>query len=214
MTSELTASPNATENSPADDFMLEEYKTIAGAHFELHNGLRQSFRFYLGIVSLPLTVLAVALKDCKETAARLDQLSGLPLALFVVTPVLGLAMFLSMVNTRFDIVLYTQTINATRKYFLERSKSGTSPNIEPYLRLPTDSTVPHYKERFRSDWWLFLMMALVNSGYFFVLSWNLWGSCTPAHNAIAYLLLHLVAYEVLGFNREARPIVGAEKKNA
>ena len=49
--------------SVADEFMLAEYKNISTAHFELHNAFRQMFRFYLGIVAVPVTVFAFTYKD-------------------------------------------------------------------------------------------------------------------------------------------------------
>src|SRR4051812_23584156 len=98
------------EKTPVDEFMLSEYQTIASAHFDLHNGLRQNFRFYLGLVAIPVTVLAAF----KDVHINVFDLPTVLLLLFAVTPFLGLLMFLSMINTRFDIILYTRTVNAVR----------------------------------------------------------------------------------------------------
>jgi hypothetical protein len=44
------------------------------------------------------------------------------LGLFFAIPVLGFLMFLSMINTRFDIILYTRTVNGVRAYFAMRAE--------------------------------------------------------------------------------------------
>ena len=98
--------------------MLSEYQTIASAHFDLHNGLRQNFRFYLGLVAVPFTVFAVY----KDVNLNLFSLPSRSLALFGVVPFLGLLMFLAMINTRFDIILYTRAVNAVRAYFVMRAE--------------------------------------------------------------------------------------------
>ncbi len=43
-----------------DEFMPKEYETIASAHFDSQNGLRQQFRFYLVFAAIPVTVLSLA----------------------------------------------------------------------------------------------------------------------------------------------------------
>lgn len=55
--------PSPEEKTAVDEFMISEYQTIASAHFDLHSGLRQNFRFYLGLAALPFSVWAVAFKD-------------------------------------------------------------------------------------------------------------------------------------------------------
>jgi hypothetical protein len=186
--------------------MLAEDETIASAHFELHGGLRQSFRFYLGIVGLPLTVLAVVLKDQSFELYRLPTLLR---ALTGLTPFLGLFMFLSMVSTRLDITLYTRTVNNVRGYFLKRSADAPSRSLAPFLSLPTSVEIPLYRERWRGEWWIFVMTAVINSAYAFVFVWNFQSTLRAGCAAAAFFALHVGAYEALGWDKERRPISGA-----
>lgn len=93
--------PDNSEKTAVDEFMLAEYQTIAAAHFDLHNGLRQNFRFYLGLIAAPVTVFAVY----KDPHIEVFQLPEVMLLLLAVISVLGFLMFLNMINTRFDNVV-------------------------------------------------------------------------------------------------------------
>src|SRR5215217_5716777 len=118
MSQNTSADDHGLTETVFDRFMLEEYKTIASAHFDLHSGLRQYFRFYLGLVALPFTVMAVAFRD---TSLSLFALPQVLLLVFFGTPTAGLALFISMVNTRFDVILYTRAVNGVRAYFVQRA---------------------------------------------------------------------------------------------
>src|SRR6266571_4625451 len=60
---------STTTLTPTDEFMLAEYKNISAAHFDLHQGYRSMFRFYLGIAAIPVTVFAFILKDVAKNAS-------------------------------------------------------------------------------------------------------------------------------------------------
>src|SRR5581483_10118740 len=133
-----------TEKTPVDEFMLTEYETIASAHFDLHGGLRQNFRFYLGLIAIPFTVFAVF----KDASIQFLKLPTVLLLLFLVVPILGFLMFLAMINMRFDIILYTRAVNAVRDYFNMRATELGVSNFRSYLKLPTDKNKPPYLKAF------------------------------------------------------------------
>lgn len=157
------------EKTPVDEFMLAEYQTIASAHFDLHNGLRQNFRFYLGLVAVPFTLFAVY----KDPNLDIFHLPTVLLVLFAVIPSLGLFMFLSMINTRFDIILYTRAVNAVRAYFKMRADQIGQSGLEGYLKLPIDKNKPPYFEGWRAYTWLFVTVGIMNSGYVYIFILNL-----------------------------------------
>ncbi len=105
--------PSPEEKTAVDEFMISEYQTIASAHFDLHSGLRQNFRFYLGLAAVPFSIWAVAFKDQTD----LFKLPNVLQLLFLLIAVLGFMMFLQIVHTRFDIILYTRAVNGVRAYF-------------------------------------------------------------------------------------------------
>ncbi|HEY6343930.1 MAG TPA: hypothetical protein VIY49_20735 [Bryobacteraceae bacterium] len=102
--------PNPEEKTVSDEFMLSEYQTIASAHFDLHNGLRLNFRFYLGLIAVPSSIWAVAFKDQTD----IFHLPRVLVLMIGLVALLGFLMFLQMVNTRFDIILYTRVVNGVR----------------------------------------------------------------------------------------------------
>ena len=51
------------EGNVIDTFMLKEYESIATAHFNCQQGLRQQFRFYLALLAVPLTIFGLAFRD-------------------------------------------------------------------------------------------------------------------------------------------------------
>jgi hypothetical protein len=186
------ASPST--KTPVDEFMLSEHQVIASAHFDLHNGLRQSFRFYLGLIAVPLTVLAVL----RDPNIDLFHLPNFMLGLFVAIPILGLLMFLSMVNTRFDIIFYTRTVNGVRDYFAMRAEQIGVPDFRRFLVLSTNKLFPSYYEFSRAYTWLFLLVALVNSAYVLICLRNFQNRgwfCWRAWEAmLSCLLLHVGPY--------------------
>jgi hypothetical protein len=195
-----------------DEFMLTEYQTIAAAHFDLHNGLRQNFRFYLGLIAAPVTVFAVY-KDPNMEVFRLPEVM---LFLFSVISVLGFLMFLNMINTRFDIILYTRTVNGVRAYFKTRADESGNTAFELSRKLPIDKNKPPYNEGWsRAYTWLFILIAFVNSAYFYVVLKNLeraqvfvtwqWG---VREGVILLVLVHFCAYLVLSWQREKKEIPG------
>jgi hypothetical protein len=192
--------------------MVSEHQIIASAHFDLHAGLRQSFRFYLGLIAVPLTVLAV-FKDPNIDPLRLPVFM---LGLFCAIPVLGFLMFLSMINTRFDIILYTRTVNGVRAYFAMRAEQVGVVDFKRFLVLPTVTDAPPYFEFSRAYTWQFFLMALVDSFYVLICFLNFqnhgWFCWRPWWAMWAFLLLHALFYCLWALSRTRKGIPGV--KNA
>ena len=213
MSDAQTESPiSPSTKTPVDEFMLSEHQVIASAHFDLHNGLRQSFRFYLGLIAVPLTVLAV-FKDPNIDALHLPNFM---LGLFMAIPVLGFLMFLSMINTRFDIILYTRTVNGVRDYFAMRAQQIGVADFRRFLVLPTDKTAPPYYEFSRAYSWLFFLIALVDSLYVLICFLNFqnrgWWCWRPWEATLCCMLVHVGVYLLWAKMRSAKDIPGV--KNA
>ncbi|HZQ44633.1 MAG TPA: hypothetical protein VFA99_15375 [Acidobacteriaceae bacterium] len=199
-----------TEKTPVDEFMLTEYETIASAHFDLHGGLRQNFRFYLGLIAIPFTVFAVF----KDASIQFLKLPTVLLLLFLVVPILGFLMFLAMINMRFDIILYTRAVNAVRDYFNMRATELGVSNFRSYLKLPTDKNKPPYFEGIsRSYTWIFALIALLNSAYLGIFFGNLTSSgfmpvCLPWLIGVVFFLLHVASYWWFSSSRTKKEIPG------
>jgi len=199
------AEPTAERVHAFDQFMLQEYNTIASAHFELHNGLRQNFRFYLGLAALPFTVLAIAFKETASVWTLPDVLTFL----FGITSLIGFLMFLALINIRFDIILYTRTVNGVRAYFSERANELGARETERFLKLPIDKSKPPYREGpRRAYFWQFLMVGLINTIFALIFLRNLTDWYPSVILSIAYLCLHILGYLFLSRARDKREILG------
>jgi len=189
-------SEDAEESGQMTSFVLEEYKNISKAHFELHNGFRQMFRFYLGIMAVPVTVFAFAYKDQNISLANLPSVF---VYILLLTGVIGCLMFLSLINIRFDIIFYTRTVNGTRAYFMKKQK-----DLSKYLLLPGDMRFPSYQETLKAYWWQFLMIAIINSIYVLVAVKIRFSQYWPYKVSATIFGLHVLAYYGLAISKNRR----------
>ena len=186
------------------EFMLEEYKNISRAHFELHNGLRQTFRFYLGLVAIPITLFAFIYKDAKITLESLPSALAYTICLI---GFIGFLMFLSLISIRFDIIFYTRAVNGTRRYFMDMSERLALEPLNQYLLLPGDINFPPFRETFKGAyWWQFALVTLINSLYLALGLSNRLAIEFFAINAIKFiigsLVIHWVLYYVFARKRD------------
>jgi hypothetical protein len=185
------------EQRVLDKFMLEEYKNISKAHFELHSGLRQMFRFYLGVVAVPVTIFAFIYKEATVTIENVPSVLSATLCLI---GVIGFLMFLSLINMRFDIIFYTRTVNGTRGYFIDRAKSL---NARYHLLLPDNMEFPAYQENpTKAYWWQFLMITLINTIYLGagIKKFNFWTGTIVT--SIVFFITHVVIYYFFAWRRK------------
>lgn len=199
--------------SPTDEFMLAEYKNISSAHFDLHQGYRNMFRFYLGIAAIPVTVFAFILKDVDKNIS----IGSLPTILTYVTfltAVIGLLMFLALTNISFEMMFYARTVNGTRRYFTDKEKELTGRDLKQYLLLPGDMDFPPYgvSNILQVYWWQYWMIALINTCYFFLSIKNFTSTyrCSWLWSLIAFLLffgLHVLLHYVLASRKEAETAI-------
>ena len=200
--------PDASSKTPFDEFMLAEYATIASAHFDLHAGLRQTFRFYLGLLAVPFSVWAVAFKEHTD----IFHLPSVLAVLFAIMPVLGFMMFLQMAHTRFDIILYTRAVNGVRAYFVNRAQQFTPDDVRQYLKLPTSQSRPPYREGpSRAYWWQFVLMICLNTFFLFIWVRNVSSWALTITATLACFAVHALAYLLLSRQRERREILGTEE---
>lgn len=132
------------------DFMLEEYKQIASAFFNLSNQRSKMIQHYLVLVTIPvgLVTAVLALGDPPPGIFELPQVVGV---FSLVVGIMGLLVNAILIHLRFEMVFYARTINLVREYFAEH---GEGPSIRKYLGLPTTDDLPHFSESPWSDeWW-------------------------------------------------------------
>jgi hypothetical protein len=160
-----------SEANPKDfeDFLLEEYQNIAQAHFKSIETISTFFRYYLLIMSIPISVIAVISQISSEkiNISFIIANYNIPISilLFCIS-FIGLGIFSYVANLRLDAILYARAVNGIRKYFYDESSIDL--NLKIRMRaLPQSPQLPLYYEKS-----LFLpvvfVFGLMNSLYFLI----------------------------------------------
>jgi len=131
------------------DFLLSEYSNIAQAHFKSIETISTFFRYYLLIMSIPISVIAIISQFGldKEQFINLVNQFNLPILIILMSiSLLGLGMFCYIVNLRLDAVLYARVVNGVRKFFYDEFNEDI--NLKMRWRvLPQSPQLPPYFEK-------------------------------------------------------------------
>ena len=105
-----------------DRCLLSEFKHIAEAHFKVNDTVTAFFRYYLLIMSLPIsiiTVLIVVGSNGSFLAGFLEAYVPLVATVFLVIGCAGFGVLVYLINLRMDGLLYARTVNAIRRHFFD-----------------------------------------------------------------------------------------------
>ncbi len=174
--------------SRTEDFMLEEYKQIANAYQDLHAQHNELVKFYLTIVAVPASVLALVSRimsdkpiDPNSFFASIEGLIAPTMFILLFTLILiGVAVLLALINTRLEALLYVRTVNCVRRYFIEHDPQR---DIKKYLKLPDYDLYPKYWEGpGHRSFWNVVMVVILNSAIavvIFVIIFTQFSQCVP-----------------------------------
>lgn len=157
-----------------EDFVIEEYKQIVAAFFDLSKQKSDMFRFYLILVTIPITLIAAIFGSKDSITSFLDLPILVVFVLFAVS-VAGLIMAAIIVDIRFECILYAKTVNLVRRYF-----SDHNVGVKDYLLLPDGDDLPRFYEQpweFKKRKWKWnlgvgstflqvILIGILNSTYF------------------------------------------------
>ena len=141
---------NAIQNNVEaefDEYLKEEYRHIAEAHFRTMEAISSFFRYYLLIMSLPVTLIAVLI-SLPQSDRILDVANNFrPLfaGVFLIISFVGFCVLLYIVSLRMDAVLYARTINSIRKHFYDKPFLDINKRLRTRI-LPQTSSQPAYTE--------------------------------------------------------------------
>jgi hypothetical protein len=143
------------------DFLLKEYEFISRAYFDSRDITTRWFKHYLIIIAAPFSFVAVLYhgKFDKFDFINLGPFLGL---IILFTGLFCIFVFLAILNSGIDSVLYAQAVNGIRKYFVELEPDC---DHKKYLRLPTDINKPEMLKCRGTLFALICSMALLNSTY-------------------------------------------------
>ncbi len=157
-------------NKDITDFLLTEYENVAQAFFNSFDIGARWVRYYLIILAVPFSFIAVIY----HSKADQFDLLNLPSSVAILIAVIGLLNVLVsyiVVDLRLDSILYARTVNGIRKYFIDQilkpEELNSGSKIDEYVLLPTDINKPSFlKFKLGDLFFLTIFMALINSLYF------------------------------------------------
>lgn len=199
------------------EYLRAEYRHIAEAHFRTIEAISSFFRYYLLIMSAPITALAIfiGLSDNLQGIINIvESLRPLLVATLTVISLVGFFVMLYIINLRMDVILYARTVNAVRKHFYDQAPTDIDTKLHTRV-LPQTPAQPGYKE---SRYFLpvVLAFALFNTFYLtlalFLAGWSFeevaqmssWFYRVPWWSWLGLIFLpaHLVFYTQCAKHRE------------
>jgi len=155
-------------------FLITEYDNLAQAHFKMVETISEFFKHYLTVISIPLALIILVLNlDLLSVPAASSSTVASPVVfiLLLAVALVGLMMFLYVLNLRMDALLYARAINGIRKHFYDIG-SATPFSTRVRMRvLPQSPQIPNYRE-FRYFGPVVVAFAILDSFYFLLaLGW-------------------------------------------
>jgi len=155
-------------NAEFQEYLKAEYRHIAEAHFRTIEAISSFFRYYLLIMSLPITLIALFIGLSSRTDELLTLISNLsPLlsAILFVISLVGFGVLLYVISLRMDVILYARTINAIRKHFYDQADMDIDAKLRTRILPQTPYQPPYMEHRYFLP--VVLSFALFNTFYLF-----------------------------------------------
>jgi len=218
-----------------DKFLLEEYSNIAQAHFKSIETISTFFRYYLLIMSIPVSAVAVISQITKSATQIVDIVNQyqapISIVLFCIS-FIGLGVLCYIVNLRMDVILYARVVNGIRKFFYDASDVDI--NVRLRMRpLPQSPHLPSYSEKsyflpvvavfgimnalyFGPALYIFSdkpILTIVITWVFFCLHLMIYW-CYAQHREVAYLESNILGIDIDGvLNKHREHFCGLLEKN-
>jgi len=192
-------------NGKLDKFLMEEYNNIAKAHFKSIETISTFFRYYLLIISIPISSIAYLFVNDKIQLVS-DYYNIIVVSFFGIA-IAGIIVMCYIINLRLDAVLYARVINSIRKYYFDSSEMQIDLKLKLRI-LPQSSYIPSY---FEISYFLpvIVVLSLINTSYFlfalYILCKTTWGN-TPGIllvvSSLVFMLFHIIIYMIYARYRE------------
>jgi hypothetical protein len=203
------------------DFMLKEYEIIASAFFDLSKQKTEMFRFYLILVTIPVTLIA-AIIGLENQILNFFALPDLIVLALLAISIAGLLMTALIVDLRFEAIAYAKTVNLSRRFFVD---NDADKKLGKYTLLPDGDDYPLFNEQ---PWgskkgkrkWQFgtsasflevVLMGLLDSAYFSSAIVNIFArsanliifAIVLLLSSVGFFLLHVIGYIYIANKRDS-----------
>ena len=152
-----------------EDFLLVEYENIAKAYFDVKTSVSSFFRYYLLVMSLPISLLmALVLKfENFNSAGIMTHFIYISAFACIVLSITGHLMTRYIISAGLNSKIYAEQVNAVRGYFISRRKcigglccNSVLPNKAREIKYDSDSLR-----------YLFYSTVMINTFYFSTSVW-------------------------------------------
>ncbi len=189
-----------SDESKFEKYLLSEYSNIAQAHFKSIETISTFFRYYLLIMSIPLSAIAIFYRFSYGTQQPSNLFKEYNVATSVVLlciSLAGIGVFCYIINLRLDTILYARAVNGIRKYFYDESNIDI--NLKLKMRvLPQSPQLPSYFEMsyFGPVLFVFGVMNSMYFGSFGYILFSKWFCCFWSFFAFAvfFFVSHFAIY--------------------
>lgn len=157
------------DNLHFEEFLKNEYANISQAHFKSIDTISSFFRYYLIIMTVPITAAVALYKffQTNQNTAIIDASYTLPVSLmFILIFFIGVGMCAHIINLRLDCILYARTINGIRKLYYDAADINLNDKIR-YRVLPQSPFLPSYHEK-SYFWPVIFVFGIINSSYLLI----------------------------------------------
>lgn len=214
----------AAEEKPevkSSDFMLKEYEIIASAFFDLSKQKTEMFRFYLILVTIPVTLIA-AIIGLENQILNFFALPDLIVLVLLAISLAGLLMTALIVDLRFEAIAYAKTVNLSRRFFVD---NDADKKLGKYTLLPDGDDYPRFNEQpwgFKKRKWKWqfgtsasflevVLMGLLNAAYFSSAIVNIFARSANLTifaivllvSSLGFFLLHVIGYIYIANKRDS-----------
>jgi len=201
-----------------EKYLRSEYDHIAEAHFRTIESISAFFRYYLLIVSVPISLIVLVLTISpkpSDLGTLVASLNPLLATVFLVIAVAAFCVMLYLANLRMDALLYARTVNSIRKHFFDRAPLAPETRLRGRI-LPQTLSQPSY---FEPRYFLPVIgaFAVLNGFYMFAFFLLLKGTSSDAIGlqliprnipwwgwtvSVAFFVLHPLGYAWMAHHRE------------
>ncbi|MDO9515889.1 MAG: hypothetical protein Q7J01_07310, partial [Syntrophales bacterium] len=130
-------------------FLLAEYSNISNAHFKSIESISSFFRYYLLIMTVPISVPIIIYKllgNAYPLESFLSEHQNIVIFISTCIAFIGFGMLSYIINLRMDTILYARAVNSIRKYFYD-AENDIDLSIKLRMRtLPQSPLLPRYFE--------------------------------------------------------------------
>lgn len=181
------------------ELMKLEYQFYADKADLHYRAVEATMRLYFILVAGFMSLIAYVYQD-DFAALEINKMNVLMLGIISVLFIIGLTTFFKVAEHRLLLLSYIRSLNGVRSWFIDNCNLD-----EKYFLFKPDKSQPLYFRRFRHFYWELMGIALINSIWALVLSYNLFPKL-KVHwfvlLSIVMIVLQMLYYRIRAYRKD------------